>query len=327
MSKQLRASVLALLALAVFAAAVPTPQLPAPKDSAVTEADLWGLFSPFPTREKSQALRGTAVGVLVHDRSRGQPSGGWRGGSRFAFSRDAQSYRWFEVPAADERDSVPRDVRTGERGDVILHYPALVAPTAENLVRWGAPAEDCLVEIDVNSGTGAPPDGGDFVATHMRVVEGSREYPLRVERCIAETRPLYRKYLEGQKPLINAELARLAALAEKGNIGRWVEPPDTDGRCWSRPYLTEPLAERLSGDPCQTDPQIYVSWMSEAQRLLIVYGTNALHVPIRREPPPGWDCFGVELGRAYEVDKYGRLVRNWTVPMVPRAYCIPVPCD
>lgn len=283
MLKQLCASALALLALVSFAAVIPTAPAPAPKELPARQADVETLW---PTHQ-CQALPGKAVGVLVGEGGEGVYFCGpaantdlaFDENTRRSFSRDAQNYREFAVPAADEGDGKPGEVRGGERGEWLIPFPALAAPTATNLARWGMPAGYCLVEVDVNHGLGAPQEEGAFVATHIRVVEGSEEYPLRVTRCVAETKKLYRKYLDG-------EVRRIDSL---------VEVPRKEGVV----ILTPP-------DELTTVP--HVTWLSGTGRLRVVYSTPVIRAG------RGDEYFGAWVARAYELDKKGNLVRALAIP-------------
>src|SRR5262249_53683610 len=172
--------------------------------------------------------------------------------------------------------------------------------------RWGVAEPYALVQVEVNSGFGSPA-GESFVATHMRVLDGTREYPLHVAEVIERVHKDYESWLQGQKSIIDAGMreAQRVALGERGATG-----------------------------PRETDDLMYATWLPETQQLRIQFRTRVrdgayeyasvprsaalvrdeFHKPKEDKVRFG-TAFGVELGMAYEVSRLGDLAERQAVPL------------
>jgi hypothetical protein len=270
---------------------------------------------------KYQSLPGKTIGILVSDVAKVMSHDG-RGGpaDAMAFSRDAQSYRWMYVPAQDKAIISNLNVHVGEKGDKTVTYPKLNMADPRTVKQWGIDKTYALVEVEVNDGQGAPAEEG-FVATNMKVLDGSKEYPLVVADAIDKCRKKHKSYLEDQKKAIDEGMNESAKKAIK---------------------------DKKPTGPRDTNELMYVTWMPEKQRLRVVFRTTITDgayqyseggvrprpiplppppakggAPLMFPPPPPRDfpkmrygtSFGIEFGRAYEVSKAGDIIKTMTLPI------------
>jgi hypothetical protein len=310
MSLLLRPAVAVLLAGALTAAVLAVPAPPPPEESEVKDRAAF-----IPTR-KHQALAGTVVGVLVSDVGAMMGHDG-RGGPTDAigFSTAGNSYRWVYVLAEGNPLIANLNVKVGPKGDKTVVYPALDMANPATVKRWGITTPYALVEMDVNDSQGAPADES-FVGTHMKRLDGTREYPLVVPEVIASLKDRYAAHIKDEQKRIDAALDAQQKAALK------------DGKATG---------------PRETSELMYVTWLPESKRLRVCfrttiadgayqYGNGAGFDPrdpappklgpkdSPRFPPPGSGArfgttFGVEFGTAYEVAKAGKLVLIETLPI------------
>jgi len=75
-------------------------------------------------------------------------------------------------------------------------------------------------------------------------------------------------------------------------------------------------------------PLVYATWMSQTKRLRIACRTRVGYA-LGRWSGVAYTCFAVELGRAYEFDKKGDLVKTLTLPARPCEFSVYTggPCD
>jgi hypothetical protein len=288
-----------LAALALLAAGAAGLAAPAPTETDVTVKDR-ATFLPL---RKYQPLPGKVVGVLVSDVG-GVMGHDGRGGppDALGFSRDAQSYRWVYVPVKDNPTITDLDVRVGEKGEKTVVYPSLSIASAQAVKPWGVTRPYALVEVEVNDGRGAPAEEG-FVATRMKVLDGSREYPLDMTAVLGKLRKAYKGYLEEKKDVLDGALAEARKKA---------------------------LKDRKPTGPRETTELVYLTWLAEQRRLRVAFRTmvtdgaytfgpaNDRGRPLpdspRRQAVRFGTAFGIEFGRAYEVSKDGKVVRTLTLP-------------
>src|SRR5262249_10547114 len=132
-------------------------------------------FIPY---RKHRPLPGTVIGLLVGNPQPILSSEGRSGPlDSLCFSTDGASYRWVYVAADKDPQITNLDVPVG-KGDERKRYPSLNMATLKNVKRWGVSQPYTLVEVQVNDGLGSPAEDS-FVATDIKVLEGSAEYPLK----------------------------------------------------------------------------------------------------------------------------------------------------
>jgi hypothetical protein len=267
----------------------------------------------FIPKHRYPALKGTVVGLLVGDVL--APLNAQHGGSGPAdglcFSTGGSSYRWVYVPVGDSA-GIPRlDVRVGEKGKEIKWYRNLDIASPRSVKRWGITGKYALVELEVNDGKGAPADRDNhgFVATRMKQLGGTNEYPLRVADVVAELRQRYHKQLADQQKLIErgVDKARKAAVGDRAPTG-----------------------------PRETEETMYLTWLPKERRLVVRYrtivsdgafkfGGDNVNLETGRRGSRYGTGFGIEFGTAYEVSASGKLERTRTLPIQPWKKDIPRP--
>jgi hypothetical protein len=182
-----------------------------------------------------------------------------------------------------------------------------------------------LAEVEVNGGAGSPASEG-FVATKVRVLDGSKEYPLDAAAAVERLKKTHREYVAGQQKAVDAgmEAARKKALGEGKPTG-----------------------------PKEAAEVMLVTWAAEAGRLQVTFRTTVTDGAYQygngaelRDPPalpavgPGGAApapparpqgarfgtgYGVEFGRAYEVSKDGELLRTRTLAVEGFKRVLPPP--
>jgi hypothetical protein len=216
-------------------------------------------------------------------------------------------------------------VRVGEKGEDTKLYPRLNMADPETVKQWDITMPSALlVEVEVNDGLGAPAEEG-FVATKMKVVEGTKEYPFKAADVVAKVRESYQLWVADQAKAIDAAMAK----AQKDAIG-----------------------DKKPTGPREKSELMYLSWMPETERLRIQFrmkitdGDYQYGSGVERDPPPlppikrGADrppppkgegvrfgtSFGVEFGMAYEVAKDGKTIaKQEKLAIEPFKQVIPPP--
>jgi hypothetical protein len=143
-----------------------------------------GLTEVSPTEPHFAPLPGLAVGVLVSNvdlvlRAEGRfgPAGA------AVFSRDDTSYRWFYVSAVAGETGETVNMPVGEAGDRTQRFKDVVLATTSVLRARAIPERFVLAEAEVNGGLGSPPVES-FVATKLRVLDRTPEYPIDTARTV-----------------------------------------------------------------------------------------------------------------------------------------------
>ena len=288
----------------------------------------------FPSR-KHVAVGPAAIGVLLTD---GQPVLSTEGRSgppdQLVFSANGNSYRWVYVPTVAPNPQITNlQVPVGNAGQIAV-YPALNLANPPSVGIWGITQPYVLVEVEVNGGRGSP-DNDSFVATNMRVIENSKDYPLKVADAVKLVKSQYGDFLTKQKGIIDQTMKDLAKSSLNGK---------------------EPTGPREQVD------LMYLTWLADSATLRVHFRTTisdgayvmveggadfkrnppALPLPpmknkfkakgqvdaefglaIAKQPPPRFErfktgtTFGIEFGRAYVVNKKGEVVRTEDLPIGP----------
>jgi hypothetical protein len=142
------------------------------------------LSEAFPMESHFAPLPGLAVGVLIgnaepilHAEKRFGP------GDVVVFGRDDASYRWVYVPAGPMEAGETVFMLVGPSGERTQRFTDVVPATASTLRARTVPERFALVEAEVNGGLGSPPVDS-FVATKLRVLDRTPEYPLDTARTV-----------------------------------------------------------------------------------------------------------------------------------------------
>jgi hypothetical protein len=262
----------------------------------------------FPRRQ-FQALPDKVVGVVVADGQDVLGREGRRGPTdALCFASGGGSYRWVYVPVTRKWIIGALNVLVGARGDRIQRFNHLNVASARNVQQWGVSGPYTLVEVEVNGGLGAPPSE-KFVATNMRVVEGTKEYPLHIGKTVDDLRMQFHVYLKVHEDLI--------------------------ARGMSEARTALPEGHKLTPGREQTET-VFVSWLPETDQLRVVFqarlGEKALATARPAAPPPpvttqpddgrpppapvhAGVLLGVDVGMTYDVSRRGVVDRSRPVPL------------
>jgi hypothetical protein len=279
----------------------------------------------FIPHRKYAPLKDKMIGVLVSDvvAMMGQEG---RGGppDAMGFSAGGGSYRWIYVGVTEKPLINNLQVKIGEQGDRTKIYPSLSMANAQTVKQWNVAGPYALVEVEVNDGNGAPADES-FVATKMTQLDGTKDFPLKLNDVIADVRKKYETYQAEQKTKFDTALddAQKSALKDKKPTG-----------------------------PREKKDFFYITWLPESQRVRIHFRTTITdghyeivgggierdppalppgRRPPVRPPPPRFEgfrsgtTFGIEYGMAYEVTKSGNIDRTLILPVEPFKKDLPVP--
>jgi hypothetical protein len=257
--------------------------------------------SAFIPRMKFAPLPGAALGILASDwRTLLAEEGRSGPGDVLAFSTGGASYRWVYLPVMDKPTATNLRVHTGQ-GDAVKVYPSLSLANPSTLKPLGIEVPFALVEVEVNDGLASPADQ-TFVATKIKRLDGTPEYPLRVPGVVAQLHKRYQDHTAAQQKAITDALAEAQKAA---------------------------LKDRKPTGPRESVEQLYLTWLPDVQRLRVhfrtritdgAYQTVVSGVPAGPRPPKArgvrtGPTFGIEFGQGYEMDKQGKLVKTVTLPI------------
>jgi hypothetical protein len=202
-------------------------------------------------------------------------------------------------------------VPAGEKGNVQI-FPSLDMANPKSVAPWGIKQPYSLVEVQVNNGQGSPA-GDSFVATNMKVLDGTRDHPIQTTEVVQNLKKRYAEYVKEKSKAIEAAMTEAAA---------------------------KYLKRRKSTGPREQNELMFLTWMPESKTLIAHFRTKVSDGAyswvegggIRRFPlpPPKMDpnnpflsafppppppkfkikvgtTFGVEFGMAYEVRLAGGL--------------------
>lgn len=267
----------------------------------------------FLPRNKFPATPGRLIMALTADMATIQPLGQYDGRynklqeaerhfSEACLSANGATCRWIHVPV-DADPSFSLKVPVGAKGE--LHtYPKLRAANLELLKRWDLKERYALVEVEVSEGQGTPAGAEALVVTGMKVLDGSKDFPIRLAEVVSALERKYEAALADREKEIVAGLEKAHADVT-ANVRDEAIAKDT----------------RRRGRALQL---VYVTWMEETKRVSVRFltrieggvlvgaegGTGARF----RMPSLAW---GVELGLCYEVSPAGKVEKVLTLPAGP----------
>jgi hypothetical protein len=303
---------LALVAFGLLTAAQAVYAVPVDSGAGNTIADRKNFI---PAR-KHVALPGKIIAVLVVD---AQPVLSLEGRSgpadQICLGYNGGSYRWLYVQV-DKNPMIPwLNLPVGPTGAERKRFEKLSLANATNLKPLGVDAKYALVEIEVNGGLGSPADDS-CVATKLKVLDGSAEFPLKVEQIIDDLAKRYKDYQSEQAREINVLMEKAAAAAIK---------------------------DRRSSGQRERSDVMFVTWIPETERLRVHFRTTisdglyqyaedmgpgfaqrGMAFTMKRGGPvptaavsraASGPRYGTQFGVAYEVSKSGKVERTLTLPM------------
>jgi hypothetical protein len=268
----------------------------------------------FIPNRKHQSLGGKVVGVLIPDPLPVLSTEGRSGPKdQLCFARGMFSYRWIYVPVEKNAFIGTLNIRIGEKGSQVKQFDKLSMANPETVKQWDVPATFALVEVEVNEGLGSPPDDG-FVATKMRRLDGTAEFPFKLGEVISDLRRKYDDHAREQARSVDEAMVRVSLDAIK---------------------------DRKATGPRERNDVMFVTWMPDAERLRVHFRTsisdgeyqyaNGIKIDVGRTTAPAFrptslssrlpeglrygKQFGVEYGMAFEVSKSGKIEKTAVLPL------------
>src|SRR5262245_45697823 len=234
---------IAFLGLGLLIGAETLHAVPVDSGSATTITDRKN-FIPY---RKHVPLPGKIIGVLVHD---AQPVLTLEGRSgpadQICLGYGGGSYRWLYVPI-EKNPMIPwLSLPVGPTGTERKRFENLSLAGAANMKPLGVKSKYTLVEIEVNGGLGGPADDS-CVATKVKVLDGSAEFPLKVEQIIADLAKRFQDHQAEQGREINVMMEKAAAAAIK---------------------------DKKSSGQRERKDVMFVTWLPETERLRVHFRTT-----------------------------------------------------
>ncbi|MBI3821854.1 MAG: hypothetical protein HY289_04135 [Planctomycetes bacterium] len=286
----------------------------------------------FIPNRKHAVVAGKAIGILLTD---GAPILQLEGRSgpadQLVFSTGGNSYRWVYVPTQVNPLITNLQVPVGDKGEKAV-YAALNMANPKSVLPWAVTLPYALVEVEVNNGRGSPVNDS-FVGTSFRVLDGSKEYPLKVVDVLKLVKASYADHIAKQQKNIDEAMRDAAERYLKGKA---------------------PTGPREKKD------LMYMTWLPESNTMRVHFKTtisdgaytivNQGGGPLR-DPPPlklppkkvsaespvlriapkkqfavkTGTTFGIEFGVAYIVNKDGKVVGTEELPIESFAQQLNVP--
>jgi len=310
MKRIIRRVVLPLLLTVIFVAGAGIPHAAPVRSGSTDTISDRKAYIPY---HKNLPLPGKAIGVLAADCAPILAIEGRAGpADQLCFSSAGSSYRWVYVPV-DKNATVGRvTIAVGPTGErKLFENLSLASPSA--VKRWEINSPFALVEMEVNGGAGSPAVDA-FVATNMRRLDGTKEFPLKVDDVIADLRKRYGEYLTEKASTIDESMNEA---------------------------IKTPLGLRKLTGPREKSDLMFVTWLPERERLRVSFRTtivdgeyqyaNDIRIEMRTMPVPrpgvtrattaasqGFRFgkqFRTEFGVAYEVSKTGNVVSTLILPV------------
>jgi hypothetical protein len=258
---------------------------------------------------KHMPLKGNVIGILLVDGQQVLSTEGRFGPpDQVCFATAASSYRWIYVPAAGQAEIQNLQIPVGENGNIKI-YPSLDLARLKNLKPFGIMAGYTLVEVEVNNGLGSPA-GDSFVVTNVRILEGTKENPLKTADAVKLAQQKFADYVKENGKMIDEAMDKTGKNALKND-------------------------QKPTG-PREKSEVMYVTWLPDTATLGVHFkirisdghytwvmvggGVRGKGKPPPPPPPPPrkervGTTFGVEFGVAYAIDKTGKLVATEVVPL------------
>lgn len=296
----LRGSVLGItLCIAAMADAVPLPS-EEKGDIVADRANFIPNRKHIPIPGKIIAVLATDAAPVLSTEGRSGPADqlciGWNGGS----------YRWVYIPS--DGDAIINNLQVPVADGTKKVYPRLNMATPTSVKKWDIDKLYALVEVEVNDGDGSPANDS-FVATKMKKLDGSKDYPIQVVEVIADLKKQYEAHLTEKQKDIDAAMDEAAKKA---------------------------LKDRKPTGPRDKSTLMFVTWMPESEKLVVRFQSkitdgdykygNGINIEFQPRPlPPGpaqggpapprrlenglryGTQFGIEYGAQFEVGKAGKV--------------------
>ncbi len=228
---------LILLSIASSSFAVPVP--------AANSATIKDRANYIP-RRKHVPLPGKIVAILLPD---AQPVLSLEGRSgpanQLCIGYNGSSYRWVYVQVKERPMIGSLNLPVGDKGEK-KRFDSLSLATPETVKQFGIKGRYALVEVEVNGGLGSPADDS-FVATKMRQLDDTKEFPFKLDDVIANVRQQYEQRVKDQVREIDSGMAKAASGAIK---------------------------DHKATGPRERAAVMFVTWLPEAKRLRVHFRTT-----------------------------------------------------
>jgi hypothetical protein len=193
------------------------------------------------------------------------------------------------------------------------------APVTFPHVDWpGLPRPLALVEVEVNGGAGSTSDAAsafEFVATRLRVLDGTPEYPLHVAGVVSKLDCMYRMYLASRQREIDQAVERGLEQAFTQRRPSTVPAPTLE-------RIVTWIPDQTLGS-VSTSPHLLVRYRTTIPSGFIFAGCGDA---LTGCTATGWGPYSkVELGLAYEIAPSGHLTRTETLPLQVTTGDVPPP--
>jgi hypothetical protein len=211
-------------------------------------------------------------------------------------------------------------------GKSTFYDAAMFGPDMKN--RFGLGKDAHLVELEVNSGQGAPGNYIHFVATDVRLIDGRGDASLHADLVLGQASTEFRRFVDGQRGAIDSAMKDVAKLAGKP-FG-----PETSGAqegvfpTWSGDdqHLRVLFVRHEERSSSHTEMRNVGGECNKYRELPLgadpvddkARGPNApmqmpgrtLHAcpPPHQEPAVVTKGYGVEIAASYEFDASGKLI-------------------
>ena len=227
------------------------------------------------------------------------------------------SYRWVYVPVKENPFIGSLNIAVGDKGEK-RKFDRLSLANPVTVKQWDVAGKYALVEIEVNGGLGSPATDS-FVATKMRKLDGTADFPLKVEEIIAELQSKYDLHIKDQARQLDTAMEKAGA---------------------------DLLKDKKATGPRERTNVVFVTWLPEAERLRVHFRStmvdgdykyaNGVKIEVG-QPGPGAPAplvpnglrygtqFGIEFGAAFEVSKSGKVERMLTLPPASFQRELPMP--
>lgn len=306
------------LAAAALGMAASALAVPVRSGASATITDRAGYI---PNR-KHVPLPGKVVAVLVFDAQPVLSLEGRSGpASQLCLGYNGGSYRWVYVPVKENPLIGSLIMNVGQKGER-KRFDNLGMANPLTLKQWDIQGKYALVEVEVNGGLGGPPEDA-FVATKMRQLDGTKEFPFKLEAVIEELKQKYAQQVKDQFRQLDSEMEKAAG---------------------------ESIKDRKATGPRERADLMFITWMPDTQRLRVHFRSTIMDgeykyaggvnidtgirrsVAMRAVPtaragmgrggsaglPYGLRYgtqFGIEFGTAYEVSTTGKIEKTLTLPI------------
>jgi hypothetical protein len=227
------------------------------------------------------------------------------------FASGEGSYRLMYLPCPKNAPGAEELLfRVGQDGRKKESFGPVCLARVATVKKLGGNDSFNLVEVEVNNQRGSPAVDA-FVATKLRLLDGSNEYPLRVDQVVTDLK----KRSKSQRRERAREIENKLATAQQEALG----------------------SEQKPTGPREEEQLLYATWLPDKELLHVTFKTrisDGLYHYGKGAAAKNYDdarsrgarygtMFGVEITQAYDVDKNGEI--KSTQPWELRSFTKQIP--